>query len=289
MKGLKSMRKVQCVISILMLIGILGCSQQYQAERSLYKALRLSKDIIATPDAVPPSQFNKAIEAYTFVFEKYPDTLIARKARMAMGALYVAKKEYAKAREVFKKTFEMYPDDKVLAIEARFAIGKSYELEGLWDKALAEYTDMIRKYPDTQAGLDIPFYIARYYEKQKDIPARNAAYVKAVEHYKYLAEKFPNTDMGLMAESLIVTCYMNQEDWNAALGAIEKILTHYPMAKTVVLSLRTAADISVRQLKDPQRAIDIFNRFMERNPKHPLNESIKKGLEALKNVTTNKN
>jgi len=270
-----------------MLMGILGCSREYQAERSLYKAMRLSKDIIATPDAVPPSQFNKAIKAYTFVFEKYPDTLIARRARMAMGSLYVAKKEYAKAREVFKKTFEMYPDDKAAAIEARFSVGKSYELEGLWDSALKEYSWIIRKYPDTQAGLDIPFYIARYYEKQKDIPARNTAYAKAIEHYKGLAERHPNTDMGFLAESLIVTCYMNQEDWVTALGAIEKVLTDYPMAKTVVMSLKAAADISVRQLKDPQRAIDIFNRFMERNPKHPLNESIKKGLEAFKNATAN--
>jgi tetratricopeptide (TPR) repeat protein len=272
-----------------MLIGILGCSQQYQAERSLHKAMQLSKDIIATPDAVPPSQFNKAIEAYTFVFEKYPDTLISRRARMLMGSLYVAKKEYAKSREVFKKTFELYPDDEAIAIEARFSIGKSYELEGLWPSALAEYSWIIRKYPDTQAGLDLPFYIARYYEKQKDIPARNDAYLKAIEHYRNSAEKYPNTDMGFLAESLIVTCYMNQEDWGMALDSLEKILLHYPMAKSVVLSLRTAADISIRQLKDPQRAVDIFNRFIEKNPKHPLNESIKKGLEAFKNVPTNKN
>ena len=289
MKGLESMRKIQCVILVFMLTGILGCSQQYQAERSLYKAIQLSKDIIATPDAVPPSQFNKAIAAYTFVFEKYPETIIARKARMAMGSLYVAKKEYAKSREVFKKTFELYPDDKAVAIEARFSIGKSYELEGSWESALAEYTGIIRKYPDTQAGFDLPIYIARYYEKQKDIPARNAAYLKAVGHYKALAEKYPNTDMGFLSESMIVTCYMNQEDWGTALEALEKILADYPMAKTVVLTLRTAADISVRELKDPQRAIDIFNRFMEKNPKHPLNESIKKGLEAFKNVPTNKN
>lgn len=289
MKGLKNMRKIQCVILVFMLIGILGCSREYQAERSLHKAIRLSKDIIAAPDAVPPSQFNKAIEAYTFVFEKYPETLIGRKARMAMGSLYVSKKEYAKSREVFKKTFEMYPDDKAVAIEARFSMGKSYELEGLWDKALSEYSGIIRKYPDTQAGLDLPFYIARYYEKQKDIPAKNAAYLKAVAHYRTQAEKYPNTDMGFLAESLIVTCYMNQEDWVMALEAIEKLLADYPMAKTVVLTLRTAADISVRQLKDPQRAIDIFNRFMEKNPKHPLNESIKKGLEAFKNVPANKN
>ena len=281
------MRKIQCVILVFMLMSIVGCSQQYQAERSLYKAVRLSKDIIATPDAVPPSQFNKAIEAYTFVFEKYPETLIGRKARMAMGSLYVAKKEYAKSREVFKKMLELYPDDKAVAIEARFSIGKSYELEGLWDKALLEYSGIIRKHSDTQAAFDLPIYIARYYEKQKDIPARNAAYLKAIEHYRSSAEKYPNTDMGFLAESMIVTCYMNQEDWVMALEALEKLLADYPMAKTVVLSLRTAADISVRELKNPQRAIDIFNRFMEKNPKHPLNESIKKGLEAFKNVSAN--
>ncbi|MBU1912953.1 MAG: tetratricopeptide repeat protein [Candidatus Omnitrophica bacterium] len=283
------MRKIQCGILILMLTGTLGCSREYQSERSLHKAIRLSKDILATPDAVPPSQFNKAIEAYTFVFERYPDTLIGRKARMLMGSLYVAKKEYAKSREVFKKTLELYPDDKAIAVEARFSIGKSYELEGLWPSALAEYTEIIRKYPDTPAAFDLPIYIARYYEKQKDIPARNAAYLKAIKHYIAQAEKYPNTDMGFLSESLIVTCYMNQEDWGAALEALEKLLADYPMAKTVVATLRTAADISVRQLKDPQRAVDIFNRFMEKNPKHPLNESIKKGLEAFKNVPTNKN
>jgi tetratricopeptide (TPR) repeat protein len=289
MRGLKNMRKIKCVISILMLIGILGCSREYQAERSMYKAIQLAKDILAAPEAVPPSEFNKAIEAYTLVFEKYPDTFVARKAHMAIGSLYVAKKEYAKAREMFKKTYELYAGTMAVVIEARFSVGKSYELEGSWEDALKEYSLIIRKYPDTQAGLDLPFYIARYYEKQKDMPARNAAYAQAIEHYRGMAERNPNTDIGFLAESLTVTCYMNQGDWVTALAAIEKLLTDYPMAKTAALSLRTAADISIRELKEPERAIDIFNRFMKKNPKHPLNESIKKGIEAFKNVSADKN
>ena len=267
------------------MFGIAGCSREYQSERYLYRAAKLARHIIMAPDAVPPQEFNNALKAYTVIFEKYPDTLSAKRARIGMGALYLAKKENVKAREVFKKAIEFYPDDKAICIEARFAIAKSYENEDLWDNALIEYKGMIRDYPDTDMGLSLPVYIARHYEKEKDAIGADNAYREAIAHYKAFAEKNPDTMLGYKAREFIVTCYLKKEDWEEAVNSMEKMVMDYPMARTVPASMRLVSDISINKLKDPGKAIEIFHKFLSTHPRHPAKEFIQKGLGVLKNVS----
>lgn len=276
------------IVIALLAASIAGCSNEYQSERYLYRATKLARHIIMAPESVPPQEFNKALNSYELVFTRYPDSASAKRARMGIGSLYLAKKENIKAREVFNKALELYPNDKVICIEARFAIAKNYESQDLWDKALAEYKGIITDYPDTEIGLSLPVYIARYFEKEKDAIGANNAYRDAIAHYKSLAEKNPNTILGFRAQDYIVICYTRQENWQEAVNSLEKIVTDYPMARTVSASMRLVSDISINRLKDPGKAIVIFQKFLSMHPGHPANKYIQKGIEVLNNVSIDK-
>lgn len=266
------------------MFSIAGCSQEYQSERYLYRATKLARHIIMAPDAVPPQEFNKALNSYELVFTKYPDTISAKRARIGTGSLYLAKKENIKAREVFNKALELYPNDKAICIEARFAIAKSYESQDLWGKALLEYKGIIRDYPHTEMGLSLPAYIAQHYEKEKDAIGADNAYREAITHYRKIADENPKTMLGYKARDFIVICCLKKEDWPGALNNLEKLVMGYPGAKTVPASMRLVSDISINKLKDPGRAVEIFQKFLTIYPGHQAREFIRKGLEVLKNV-----
>lgn len=283
------MKRLSSLILVLFLaFGIAGCSQEYQSERYLYKATKLARHIIMAPDSVPPQEFNKALNSYELVFTKYPNSASAKRARMGTGALYSARKEYIKAREAFNKALDLYPNDKAICVEARIAIARSYESQDLWDKALAEYKGIIRDYPHTETGLSLPMYIARRYEKEKDAVGTSNAYKEAIAHYKEISEKNPNTVLDFMAQDFIVMCYTKQENWIEAVNSLEKIVMEYPAAKTILSAMQMISNISVKKLDNPKKAIDIFNKFLARYPKHPINDSLKKGLEGLNSVSAAK-
>lgn len=271
-----------------MALALSGCSREYQSERYLYSASKKAKNIILNPEAIPPQELQRALDAYKTVYEKYPDTAGAKRARVAIGSLYLIRKDFQNARDVFNKAVELYPDDKLICLEARSGIAKSYENEGLWNNALTEYKSIIKDYAVTEAGLTLPLYIADHYAKEKDILGRDNAYNEAILHYTGLNEKYRNTLLGYRADELIVTCNMKKDDWSGAADALRKMIMDYPMAKTVPMSMRMLSDISVNRLKAPERALDVMKEFLARYPKHPLSGFVIKGIEVLNNANVTK-
>jgi len=276
-------------ISILFLALInTGCNNQYMAERVLHRASKMAKKIIVSPDTISPFEFNKAVEAYKTVFTKYPNTWCAKRARLGLGSLYLAKEKYKTARDVFEETLRLYPDDRDICLESQFALGKSYENEGEWESALIEYKKLIKEYPNTKIGLSLPIYIAQHFEKEKNVIEVQKAYIGAVAFYNKVAEKNRNNLLGFRAENLLVRCYIKLEDWEKALDSLRDLAMHYPMARSVGLTLRMVGDVSINRLKQPQKAAEIFKMFLEKFPEHPLKDKLKEGIEEIKNVISAK-
>lgn len=271
-----------------MALALSGCSREYQSERYLYSATKRAKNIVLNPEAIPPQEFQRGVDGYKLVYEKYPDTVGAKRARVAIGSLYLIRKDFQAARDTFNKAMELYPDDKGICLEARSGIAKSYEDEGNWPRALGEYRGILRDYANTEAGLTLPLYIADHYAKEKDLVGRNNAYNDAIRHYTDLNEKYRNTLLGFRADELIVTCNVKKDDWLGAAGALRKLIMDYPMAKTVPASMRMLSDISVNRLNAPQKAIDVMKEFLGRYPKHPLSDFVRKGIEVLNNANVSK-
>lgn len=272
-----------------MILGfsLAGCSNEYQSERHLYRATRLAKNVFLNPEAIPPQEFNRIVKAHEFVYETYPGTWSAKRARTSLGALYLAKKEYDKSRDTYKEVIKLYPGDNNIVIEAKFAIGKSYEEEGLWDKALLEYNKLMEEYPHTEMGFNLPMYIAKYYDKQGDTVRRNRAYDAAIARYGKISAENPDTVIGYQAENFTVMCCLEKADWERAAASLERLIMDYPRARNLALSIRMLADLSVNRLKTPERAVKLYEDFLEKYPEHAIVDALKKGLETLKDAAAN--
>ncbi|MBU1854026.1 MAG: tetratricopeptide repeat protein [Candidatus Omnitrophica bacterium] len=265
---------VTVIFILFLLIGSAGCTDQYRSERDFYRATKLSRNILINPEAIPPREFQRAVNAYKLVIERYPDTWSAKKAGVALGSLYLAKGAYREAREKFEEILGIYPADKNVAAEAKFLIGKSYENEEMWDKAILEYQELIKDYPDTVIGIGLPMYIAQYYEKGKDIIERNRIYGDVIMHYTEISEENPNTEIAFKADSFIAMCYLKIENWPQAVKSLGKLAMDYPMNENIELTLRMVEDISVSKLNSPELAVEIFDKFLKEYPDHPLREHL---------------
>ncbi len=276
-------KKIFDILAVIVLCLVLSsCSKEYNAERALWKAGRHARDIAKNPDAIPPSEYNRTIEEYKTIINKFSGLGIERDARFGLGQFYILKKDYEAARREFKEIFRLYPEEKGLLASAQFALGNSYEKEGVWEQALIEYRKLIEDFPNSNLALQMPIYIAGYYEKQREEAAREKAFRDAVQYYQRIASENPKTELGYSAENLIVFSYLKLGDWEKAVEALETLVIDYPKSRAVAQNLKLASDICIKKLDSPEKTVSIYERFISENPNHPLSDKIKERIEVLK-------
>lgn len=162
--------------------------------------------------ALLPSK-DKAIEIFTKVVENAPYGKYADIAQYKLGQCYMDIRDYINAALAFKKIIENYPksplvDDakyQIAMCAANSASGPEYNEEDT-DKAIKEFKDFVRRYPDSQMEKEARrfiselenqkaqknFNIAQFYERQGNIKS-------AIIYYEEILNKYPDTKLAAKA------------------------------------------------------------------------------------------
>lgn len=270
------------VIMILIGLFLTGCGGSYNAEKLLWKANQKANKIFSDPKATPEGQYIEAIDFYKKVIVKYPKTLQAGEARFKMGLLYMAKEDFKTAEEMFRKILDEHPDKINLCANAQFNIGSCYEKGGNWEQAYAEYKKAFNNYSKTLRGLHVPYYIADYYQQKKKFLKAEKEFKEAVEIYKKLVKENPGTPLAYAAQGYIVLCFENQKKWNESINALQVLYDNYPDTPGGANALVTMGMIYQKQLNQPQKAIQVYEKYIEKYPKSKIISTLKSAIKHLK-------
>ncbi|MBF0483966.1 MAG: tetratricopeptide repeat protein [Candidatus Omnitrophica bacterium] len=280
---------VAILVVIFVVLAVLGYKGNYSLEREIWNLEKQYADIAKDPQIVPENAIDKVILAHKKMIEKYPGHVLIREVYFSLGNLYLIRKQNDLAREEFTKILDVYKGSADTCAEALFAIGRTYELSGKWEQAVSFYERTNKEYPITKAGLVVPGYIGNYYKKTNDFQKTVEAYDKAISFYKKIANDYADKMAGLAALNMMSDCYLAQNRWNDALQNYGKILSDYG-SKGALLPMQIQAlvqrinAIAVRELKDYDAAITVYQAFVEKYPKSPIAEGFKKLIQQLKSV-----
>lgn len=283
---------------LLVLIGILAGvflllsfldKSDYAIEKKLWRIQKQFDQIAQDPRVVPDQKFESVARSYLSVIKQHPRSPLVKKIYLQIGRVYGLKKDFAKARENFQAVFNKYADDKEVAAEALMNLGITYEGEMDEKQAIATYKKIIDSYPTTDIGLNMPLYIVNYYLRVSKVNESNVALREAVSFYKDICRDHPKSIIEFNALRLLVTAYFAQKDWSQGVNTLGEVLLKYPSgqymnvdrANLIIKSINTVA---VTQLKDYDVAINIYQKFMSQNPKHPLNKKLQDMINALQEL-----
>ena len=266
-----------------LIFSLLDYKGEYLAEKKLVSVNKLLSDTMATPEAIPPGLYEKIAAQYGKIIRGHPKTKSSRQARILLGKLYIVKSDFNKAREVLNEILQKYPENKDYCAEALFTIGNSYEAEDKWDKAVSTYENIMTNFVGTLRSLNTPLYIAAYYAKKNDAKNKNIYLKKALSYYQNLNKEYPNTRIGYMASNLEITTLQNLGKWSESLDKLTSLIKTYPQALNLIRRLQMVELISIGKLRNPQRAIDIYEEFVSKYPRHKLNKLILEEIEKIKN------
>ena len=277
------------------LLTFLDQGREYEAEKALWKINFDFESLKKDPKATPEISYNVIAKRYKEFTEKYSNSNLNPAAYLFMGRVYMYKKEYQKARDIFEDLIVKYKDKEALVMEAVAEIGRCYALEEDWDNVLNTYQRIIKEYPLTELGIRTPIYIAKFYLDNEKEQEAQKAFNDAVSYYKKMVQDYPDSPIEFASLRLMATSYIALKQWNDAVDTFGFLLLKYAgppfmsfeNADKIIKSINT---ISVAQIQNYDQPIRIYSEFIQKYPKHPFSESLAgmiKSFEELqqKNVS----
>ena len=220
-------------------------------------------------------------EYYERISESYPETKSAATADVALALLDIGDGRHEKARERLTSVIERFGDEESIAATAKQHRAASYEIEGRWDSAIAEYSALAAEFPTTMYGLAAPLRIVNIYDGMGETAAGATALDEAVMSYERVIRDFGGTPAEMAARNYMIQTRVRQEAWSDAASLLSETASRFPEAQAAAGMLMQAADIYVEELSRPDLARELLQAVVERYPEHDAAERAAGMLESL--------
>lgn len=280
---IKNKRIISGIAGFFLVVFLSGCGQdEYAVEKQYYHALKQAEKIFKNPKSTPPNELAGVVKLLNGFSLKYPKSRLAVDAGFNIARLYIIKEEYERARNQLKEMKNTYQTVMPVCAEVVYLIGNSYELEGKWDSALAQYKKILAEYPLTQRGISMPFYIIQHY-KIKFMPDKmKEAAREAISYFTSLAEKYPDTPLALRSKLMAAECYLALDEPQGAIKRYEKIIEEYKDRVSMDTVLINMAMVYIRVLKNNEKGKETLERLIKDYPKSKLSATAKDIIKNLK-------
>ena len=265
----------------------LADTDDYALEKQLWRMDKVFTVIAHAPENVTGQKFGRTIDKYQQLIKKFPRARQIPIVYLQIGRLYKLQGQRVEARTHFQIILDKYPQSANFGAAALFEICKTYEEEGRAAQAISAYQEILERYPLSNIGLDIPLYIVDYYRRIGENRKAEMAVKNAIIFYQKMAEssEFSNENLKILRK--LATAYVFDEDWVSALKALERLFLEFgeelgPKALDGVI--KSINSIAVMQLKDYDRAIDIYQKFVQKSPEEALTPKVKEIIRALEQL-----
>lgn len=269
------------LVGVYTALSLMDTKGEYRVEQRVWQTNKKLYDAVRNREAVPDQVFAQIAGQYEQILRDFPNSQLIPRVGILLGEVYAVQKDYETARKKFKNVCPGYSQNESICAEAKSNIGKTYEFQDDWPNALEVYEGVIKDYSVTDTGLLLPMHIGDYYRTHQRAPDARQAYDNAALHYARISKQHPNSTIEFKSLRLQADCYLIQERWNEAVDALGQLLFKFPAYPMTTDTIRMINAVSVEKLKNPARAVELYQRFIEKNPNHALNKYLQQMLANL--------
>lgn len=231
--------------------------------------------------ALKRKDFKKALRIQEQFLQKYPRHPLLPRIYVQMGLACQELKDFEKARAWFSKVAEIPRLDAESSAEIRLLIAKSFEAQGSWAEADKLYREIEARYPQTQAGLQVPLLRYSHFEEIGNSQQAEETIHKAIALYGDLKQKEPNAGVAAYAGYLQNQAFAKIKNWQAILENLDENFQKERSAARKAGWLFLKAVLVERRLQDSTQAQRLYQDLMTQFPRHPLSQLAKTRYDAL--------
>jgi len=208
-----------------------------------------------------------------------PTAILPADELYKLGEENLEKRLYEESRQSFRKIYERYPDS-AFAPRARFLMGEAYYREAEFNKAIKEFEVFMSFYPRHQIADLVQYRLAMgYYDQIKPVEQDQSITSKALEQFRKLLKDYPESRYATDALAKIDICrgrlaqkelwvanwYFTQGNPSAARQRLELILKDYSRTLVVPETLWLLAEVNAREGKT-REATELLQRLSAEFP-----------------------
>jgi len=199
----------------------------------------------------------------------YPVSYFGDQGALLLGEDLNRRYDYAKARQVFLGLRERSPHSPLLP-KVEYAIGQTYDHEGNWQEAMAQYQQWETNHPDDALLPEVQFHLA--------LACGKAGLTNmALAQFTNFVLRYPSNALAPLAQNQEADYYYNQRDFVSAEKKYQELAKN-PLAGDLAYQAYFWAGRSALALQDIKEAHDHFVDLVNLNPPPPL---LQRGYLAL--------
>ena len=275
------------LLAVFIVLNILDRDRQYAAEKAIYKLNVQYNAYSKDPASIPDRQYQSILDGYNKFIKHYPHKRLAALAYTLRGRMMALRKDYPGAEKEFDRLIAAFADNP--AIQVRTYIEKAETCSIAKDKKclLDTYHTLVKKYPLTREGMNAPLVVAAYFMKENDTEMAARSYVDAIEQYEDLIKKYPDSQVEFEARNLLGSAYIALHKWDKARQVYADVILNFANPQfwnkeTFLKVTRAINTISVFELNDLDYPAQLYQKFIDKYPKHPFNNDYKKLIALMK-------
>jgi len=230
-----------------------------KGDRSSSKADRLAEFLKKMSSQAGAEFYDALVEEFDDFFSRYPNYAKADELLLDLGNMHQAKKNYYAAIMTYGIVSEVY-ENSPLRPRACRAAGDVYFMNlKNYEKATKAYQDLINKYPESPE-------ISVAYAQMAEIAKIQKQYELAVDIYGKMIELYPGMDTAFDAYNAQALVYRKELKQPAnAVDALDKLATMFK-GERAIAALQEAAKIARSDAKDYTLEIAQLDRLVTENP-----------------------
>ncbi|MBI4115667.1 MAG: tetratricopeptide repeat protein [Candidatus Omnitrophica bacterium] len=239
--------------------------------------------ILAAAETISANgKFEDGLRLYRRFFRTYPSHPFVGKSRVRIGLMYLAKRDFARSRWWLNKAIsENFAKDNAAIGDLKLLIGRAFQEEGLWAEAQKVYDEIGKEHPTTVASLQVPFMVSLYYEQQNQPEKVEEILDEAIKQYELIEKEHPGTRLAKQARRFMYNAFAKKGDWDKFLANVDQDIVNEKNSVIQGRWLLLKGLIAENRLKDKEKAVTLYQDFLQKHPEHPQANVAKSHLEAL--------
>jgi len=224
---------------------------------------------------------DSALSVFKTLVAFRPDTPAATIAQTKIAAIYIDQGKYQEARDLLRPLKETYQKKGQMVAGIQLLLGRTYELEGAWDRALNEYSWLVGNFPQLKQSLDVFLHVITQMVAGDNLSIARQWQKKARQHFETLIAENPGTDLAAAAQTNLARSHLILEEWEPAAREFQILIDSYRPTPSRLKAYLQLSGVYADRLGDPKRGAAVLRKLLVDFPNFRRKDEIQNRIDFL--------
>jgi tetratricopeptide (TPR) repeat protein len=215
---------------------------------------------------------------------QHSDSPAATIAQTKIAAILIEKGKNEEARELLRPLKQAYEKKGQTVAGIQLLMGRTYEQDGAWDRALNEYSWLVENFPELQQSLDVYLHIISRMIEIGNTTVAEQWQRNAVRHFDQVISANPNTELAALAQKNLARSWVLMKNWEQAAQAYQTLIDKYPPAPSRLQIYIELAAVYSERLGDREMGAVVLERLLQDYPNFQRRDEVQQRIDHLRST-----